>query len=196
LAAVIFPDWSQLQQEAHIVDVQYRREKGLDNKSPPFVSHYVLSNLVDLMDLHISVGVELSLYQSHEDLSVVYWYRDFLLSALLNNLSAMQKTKLSGQKGPAQQGEPSGKSNKGKKKNHGKRERNGSSQQSGLEELEYEYDMMVLECKRSLCRGLVRVSFFFRFETFCLIGRSAHIQCLALRFALKSLSRLCTRASC
>ena len=148
MEAVIIQDWSQLQQEAHIVDVHYRKEKGLDNKWPPFISHYVLANLVDLMDLHISIGVELSLFQSEEELAVVFWYRDFLISALLNNMSAMQKTKAT------EHQNDSGKTGKRNKKNTSKKEKNGDDQH----QLDYEYDLMVLECKRGLCRGLVRVS--------------------------------------
>jgi hypothetical protein len=157
MEAVIIQDWSQLQQEAHIVDVHYRKEKGLDNRSPPFVSHYVLSNLVDLMELHVSIGVELSLFRGHEDLAVVFWYRDFLLSTLLNNLSAMRRTKTAA-KAPEQQNDPlPSKNQKGKKKNYGKKDKNGLPQQQTPEDLEYEFDVMVLELKRSLCRGLVRV---------------------------------------
>lgn len=158
MEAVIIQDWSQLQQEAHIVDVHYRREKGLDTKSPPYVSHYVLSNLVDLMDLHVSIGVELSLFQSREDLAIVFWYRDFLLSTLLNNMSAMRKTKQATSKGNEQQNDTAGKSGKGKKKDKAKKEKNGVSPPQGAEDAEAEFDFMVVECKRSLCRGIVRVS--------------------------------------
>lgn len=136
MEAVIIHDWSQLQQEAHIVDVHYRKEKELDTKAPPFISHYVLSNLVQLMDLHVLIGVELSLFRSHEDLAVVYWYRDFLLSTLLNNMTAMKKTKVAAL-------------DEGKNK-----EKNGNLQEPC--DLGNDLDFMVLDCKRSLCRGLVR----------------------------------------
>lgn len=155
MEAVIIQDWAQLQQEAHIVDVHYRKDKGLDSKSPPYISHYVLANLVDLMDLHATIGVELSLFQSQEDLAIVYWYRDFLLSTLLNNMSAMQRTKGTAAKAADQSNESGGgKSGKGKKKNQNKK--NGSSQQKGPQNVEADFDYMVIECKRGLCRGLVR----------------------------------------
>lgn len=155
MEAVIIQDWAQLQQEAHIVDVHYRKDKGLDSKSPPYISHYVLANLVDLMDLHVTIGVELSLFQSQEDLAIVYWYRDFLLSTLLNNMSAMQRTKEAAAKAADQSSESGGgKSGKGKKKHQNKK--NGSSQQKGAQNVESDFDYMVIECKRGLCRGLVR----------------------------------------
>lgn len=156
MEAVIIQDWAQLQQEAHIVDVHYRKAKGLDIKSPPYISHYVLSNLVELMDLHVSIGVELSLFQSHEDLAVVYWYRDFLLSTMLNNMTAMQRAKQMSAKA-TEHHESGGKASKGRKKNQVKKEKNGHAQQKGQVDLDFDYNFMVLECKRSICRGLVRV---------------------------------------
>ena len=150
MEAVIIHDWSQLQQEAHIVDVQYRKEKDLDTKLPPFISHYILSNLVSLMDFHVSIGVELSLFRTHEDLAVAYWYRDYLLSTLLNNMIVMKQTKEA-------HNEVVAKTGKGKKKhNNHKKDANGKSQHKS--DAEYELDFLVLECKRSICRGLVRVS--------------------------------------
>ena len=155
LEAVIIHDWAQLQQEAGIVDAHYRKEKGLDARFPPFISHYVLSSLVELMDLHMSIGVELSLFHGQEDLAIAYWYRDFLLSTFLNNLQAMRHTKVSSLKA-------SGDDVKNHKKkrghHHGKKDKNGDS--SDLEEIEYEFNLLVLDLRKNLCRGLVRVSTF------------------------------------
>jgi len=150
MEAVIIHDWSQLQQEAHVVDVHYRKEKGLDNTSPPYISHYVLYNLIQIMDLHVSIGVELSLFRSHEELAVMYWYRDFLLSTALNNMAAMKKSKEA-------EKEFSGRKSKGKKKNQNKKEKNGTTTQPSRNEYDSNLDFMALQCKRSLCRGLVRV---------------------------------------
>jgi N-alpha-acetyltransferase 35, NatC auxiliary subunit len=160
MEAVIIQDWAQLQQEAHIVDVHYRKEKGLDNKSPPYISHYVLGNLVELMDLHVTIGVELSLYQSQEDLAIVYWYRDFLLSTLLNNMTAMRRTKEAAailNEHHNIDSTSSSKSGKGKKKGSVKKEKNGNAQQKGKSDAEADFEFMAIECKRGLCRGLVRV---------------------------------------
>lgn len=174
MEAVIIHDWSQLQQEAHIVDVHYRKEKDLDKKSPPFISHYVLSNLVSLMDFHVSIGVELSLFRTHEDLAVVYWYRDFLLSTLLNNMTAMKKTKEAQNEGTAKAGKGHKKNNKTKK------DANGKPQQTS--DVEYDLDFLLLECKRSLCRGLVRVrcysaydGWFLDYATYAILHRSAFL---------------------
>lgn len=157
MEAVIIQDWAQLQQEAHIVDVHYRKEKGLDGKSPPYISHYVLANLVELMDRHVAIGVELCLFQSQEDLAIVYWYRDFLLSTLLNNMTAMRRSRESTTKANEQHIDSSSKQGKGKKKGNVKKEKNGSTQQKGPTNGEEDFDFMVIECKRGLCRGLVRV---------------------------------------
>ncbi|CAB9516473.1 Mak10 subunit, NatC N(alpha)-terminal acetyltransferase [Seminavis robusta] len=140
MEAVILQDWARLQQEAHIIDVRYRKEKGLANSSPPFVSQYVLANLVSIMDLHLAIGVELALFRSQEDLATVFWYRDFLLSTMLNVRSAMWRTKEAG--------------NDGRHKNNKKKGHDGVAK--GQETIDYEFDFALLECKRNLCRGLVR----------------------------------------
>ena len=93
IEAVMLPDWTSLQHEAHLVDVNYRRENGLDNNTPPYFSQYVLSILIGLMDRHIAAGLEAGIFHGHVDISIAYWYRSFLLSALVNNLSLMRKGK-------------------------------------------------------------------------------------------------------
>jgi hypothetical protein len=137
IEAVIIQDWSRLQQEANVMDVRYRKEKGL-GPTLPFISHYVLANLVEIMDMHVSMGVELSLFRSQDDLAAVFWYRDFLLSTMLNVMSAMRRTK-----------ETAG---------SGKLNEDGVAQGIGQETAEQDLAITILECKRSLCRGLVRVS--------------------------------------
>jgi hypothetical protein len=137
IEAVIIHDWSRLQQEAHVMDARYRKEKGL-GPAPPLISHYVLVNLVEIMDMHVSMGVELSLFRGREDLAAVYWYRDFLLSTMLNVLSAMRRTKE-----VAETDQPN---------------EDGAAQAMEQEAAERDLDVTILECKRSLCRGLVRVS--------------------------------------
>lgn len=185
LEAVILADWSQLQQEAHVVDMHYRKERNLDSSIPPYTSHYVLSYLVELMDRYVSIGVELSLFQGQEDFAIVYWYRDFLLSTLLNNLQAMQRIKLA-VKAAEQQSH-----HKVKKKHYGKNDKNGDSQHGDQEDLEYEFGLMVFDLKRNLCRGLVRVSTIR-------IG-SLHCVCLCYAMSLKysvllgSSLRACTK---
>lgn len=154
LEAVILQDWTILQQEAHAVDVHYRKEKGLDNSFPPYFSHYVLNTLVELMDLHVSVGIELDLFYGQEDLSVAYWYRDFLISTQLNNLSAMRRTKAVAATSKAS--ESNSRNHKSKKKNHHGKDKNDTDT-NGQEDLELDFDFMVLGMKKVLCRGIVRV---------------------------------------
>lgn len=149
--AVMIPDWSSLQKEAHAVDLNYCMEQQLPPNSPPFFSHYILYNLVLLMDHYIALGLELDLYIGHHDLAVAYWYRDVLLSSLINTLTAMQRTKMEAR----QKMELETKSVKGKKK---KGKKGADANAPTKEDLEDNFDFMMFMLKRALCRGLARVS--------------------------------------
>jgi hypothetical protein len=157
LEAVMIPDWSSLQQDARVVDMNYCMENELPPTFPPFLSHYVLCNLAWLMDHYIALGIELGLFHGHHDLAVAYWYRDVLLSTLSNTLTAMRRTKLDAQK---QEHVEMSKS-KGKKKGgkgSAKRGPEGSPATPIQQDLENEFDLMFVSLKRGLCRGLARVS--------------------------------------
>jgi Mak10 subunit, NatC N(alpha)-terminal acetyltransferase len=121
LEAVIFRDWTALQQEASIVDVHYyhlhqqqqHQQQYYDPRDPtiplttssgmqaqehhrhppPCFGHFVLSTLIRLMDRHLSCGVELGLFHGHDELCSAFWYRDFVLAALSQNLHVMRKGK-------------------------------------------------------------------------------------------------------
>ena len=150
IEAVLLQDWTSLQNEAHLVDVHYRQVNKLDSKTPPYFSQYVLTTLIRLMDRHVSSGIELGIFYGHHDLSFAYWYRDFLLSALLSNLSMMRRAK-DLQRASKRPAETKG---RGKKKNHKK---NGSAtEEKTPEDLEDEFELVVVGLKRMLCRGLLR----------------------------------------
>jgi len=150
IEAVLLQDWTSLQNEAHLVDVHYRQANNLDNTTPPYFSQYVLTTLVRLMDRHVSSGIELGIFYGHHDLSFAYWYRDFLLSALLSNLATMRRSK-DLQKASKRPAESKG---RGKKKNQKKND--GSVEQKTPEDLEDEFELVLIGLKRMLCRGLLR----------------------------------------
>jgi hypothetical protein len=162
IEAVMFHDWSSLQQEAHVVDVTIRKEDGLTANSPPHFSFYMLFITVDLMDHFVSLGIEMNVFCGQHELAVAYWYRDFLLSSLLNQLSSMRRAKMAADDAQQQEAEAAAKTHKGKKKHHGKKELNGSVNTQHTEQtpamLEDEFEFLLLGLKRGLCRGLVRVS--------------------------------------
>lgn len=153
LDAAMIPDWASLQQEARAVDLNYCMENQLPTTSPPFFSHYILYNLVWLMDHYVALGLELSLFVGHHDLSVAYWYRDVLLSSLLNTLGAMKQTKVVQHKQEQEQ-----KSKARKKGGRGKKQNDPTPTK---EDLEDDFDFMVVTLKRALSRGLARVSTSF-----------------------------------
>jgi hypothetical protein len=90
-------DWSNLQNEAQVTDMEVHVQQtavGFSDDSPPaFFTRYVLAILMRLMDRYIESGLEVGLFHRHFDLLFAYWYRDFLLSALSQNLVAMRQTK-------------------------------------------------------------------------------------------------------
>lgn len=95
--AIMLADWSNLQNEAQVTDMEVHVQQtaaGFSDDSPPaFFTRYVLAILIRLMDRYIESGLEVGLFHRHFDLSFAYWYRDFLLSALSQNLMAMRQTK-------------------------------------------------------------------------------------------------------
>lgn len=154
IEAVMFNDWSSLQQEAHIVDVTYRKSNGLDMNTPPYFSLYILFITVELMDHFVNLGIELNLFCGHHELASAYWYRDFLLSSLLNQLSSMRRAKTVAKTIQAEaaisKASPRGK--KKAPKNNLKKQVNGNA-----EATEEEFEFLLLGLKRGLCRGIVRV---------------------------------------
>lgn len=156
LDAAMIPDWSSLQQEARAVDLNYCMEHQLPTNSPPFFSQYVLQIVVTLMDHYIALGLELDLYVGFHDLSVAYWYRDILLSSLLNTRMAMNASKKEARL--KEQQENASKS-KGKKKGA-----KNKKIEITKEDSEDDFDLTLLLLKRTLCTGLTRVSLDFARE--------------------------------
>ena len=154
LDAAMIPDWAALQQEARAVDLNYCMEQQIPTSSPPYFSEYVLYNLLSLMDHYIALGLELSLYVGHHELAIAYWYREVLLSSLVNTRMAMQSQKLEARQEKLQQESKS----KGKKKGANKAKKNHTDCTQTKADLNDEFDLLLITLKRNLCRGLSRVS--------------------------------------
>jgi hypothetical protein len=166
IEAVMLQDWASLRQEAHIVDMTCKNEIGGTTEVPPHFSLYILYVTIGLMDHFVTLGIELKLFCGAHELGVAYWYRDFLLSSLLSQVSTMRRTKIDAkQVEAAAQAEIQSKSHKGKKKG-GKQNRkqhaNGvlsnPPKAPSAQDLEDEFDFLLLNLERGLCRGIVRVS--------------------------------------
>jgi len=174
---VMLGDWSALREEAYIVDTTYHQDNRGAQELQPHFSLYVLSLTIELMDNFVGLGVELELLCNEEELAVAYWYRDFLTSSLLSQIGSMRQGKLkarqlqlteqSKKQINQNQHQSTNKSHKpGRKK--GKTKKNASNNNNNsegsvaaqpaltAEDLEDEFDFMLFNVKRSMCRGLVR----------------------------------------
>lgn len=171
---VMLGDWSALREEAYMVDMTYHQESQTAQDLQPHFSLYVLSATIELMDLYVELGVELQLLCNEEELWVAFWYRDFLTSSLLSQMSTMrQGKKIAKQMAMAEQmkkqqqktqNQSTNRSHKGgKKKGKNKKTSNNSNNADTVptpmptaEDIEDDLDFLLLNVKRSMCRGLVR----------------------------------------
>lgn len=140
LEVIMFPEWITLQREAHALDMINRQDLNVRDKFSPFFLQYVLCKTVELMDHFVALGIELELFQGQHDLGVAYWYRDFLLSTLLTNMSQMRQERETSNR--LQESIGNGK--------------NGYSSKRIKEDKEAEFAFMMIGFKRVMCRGLVR----------------------------------------
>lgn len=149
---VMFQDWATLQQEARAVDLTDGDESPL-----PFFTHYVLATIAWLKDKHVALAVELQLVHGHHDLAVAVWYRDFLLSSLLNTRAAQRNAKQQSRPSepPASVVPPKSRGKKKKAKSPIPKETPSATPVS-VEDAMDDFDFAVLDLKRNLCRGLAR----------------------------------------
>lgn len=91
--SVLLPSFQVLQYEAANVDEKFRTEHGLDTKNV-FATNFVIVNTIRLMERHVGLGIELGLYPNWYDLSTALWYRDFLLSALINVKGSIERERI------------------------------------------------------------------------------------------------------
>jgi hypothetical protein len=162
---IMFPEWVSLQTEAQALDGHLCSE-GHVQPSNPIFTQYTLVATLRLMVQYISVGFELDLYCSHDDIGFAYWYLDFLFSGLLTHLSSMKQNKdmarmeqrLKESKASTLHG-----TNKGIQRNKKKNQRQKSNApdtvppyQPTPQDLETDFELSVIALKRNLCRGSLR----------------------------------------
>ena len=148
----MFQEWEMLRGEASVVDHSFQKEVGVKSL---YVTNYILSMTLELMEFHLAVGIELGLFTGHYHLGVAYWYWDFLLSTKLNIDSGMHETMLKRKEMESRIQDKRKKSSKLKKSN---------VKDTVLETPEMMEDRvggLYLSLKRLMCRGLVRVRAFF-----------------------------------
>jgi hypothetical protein len=157
MEAVMLPDWSTLSQEASVVDHHLMKDPAVGPDIPPHFSHYALYLTIDCMDHYVTLGLELKLTCGDYELAVAYWYRDFLLSALINQVAMMRQYK---EDANAMNQVAAANAKRGKKKGAkaNKKPLTNGNHRPQPEDVEDEVDFMVIQLKRILCRGLVRVS--------------------------------------
>ncbi|GAX28152.1 hypothetical protein FisN_6Lh024 [Fistulifera solaris] len=162
---IMFPEWVSLQMEAQALD-GYLCSEGHLQSSTPIFTQYTLVATLRLMVQYITVGFELDLYCSHDDIGFAYWYLDFLLSGLLTHLSAMKQNKdMANMEQRVKESKTltlNG-SNKGNQRNKKKNQRQKNnapevapSYRPTPQDLETDFELSVLALKRNLCRGSLR----------------------------------------
>ena len=192
---VMFREWNFLLQEAALVDHCFHKDflsgsgdsHASSNQMTPFISNYILTVIIELMERHLSVGIEVGLFTGCWHLLSAYWYLDFLASTRLSILTSMrdrmkerkvleqsmimeeaqnsiQTNDIVGGGG----GKLTANSNKGKKKgkkskkcqskNHNDTNGNHIDAEKDGESAEDHLDILVLKMKRLMYRGIVRVS--------------------------------------
>ena len=185
--SILLPAFGTLQSEAAAVDEMFRETNGLDSSTTPaYATNYMIVQTLRLMERHVGLGIELGLYPHWYDLSQAFWYRDFLLTALINVQSTLEKERIERKlleyqikleheeeekKNAhtevvcAQKKGGGGKKKKGKKQKASSVASSTSSRESAMEAIskispetfEDRVDFTVFSLRRSLCRGMVRI---------------------------------------
>lgn len=155
MEAVMFQDWTSLQSEANLVDSQFRQQYDLDNSTPAYFGYYVVTSLTRLMDMHLQSAIEMGLFCDHEQLCSAFWYRDFLLALLEQNLATMKQGKEKCQLQTAVASTQNKAETKGKKKKNSKA-KHVVKIKKAPEEVEDDIELRVIDLKRKVYRGLVR----------------------------------------
>ncbi|KAL7548543.1 hypothetical protein ACHAWF_011828 [Thalassiosira exigua] len=179
--SVLLPAFQLLQYEAATVDELFRREHGLSaTTTPGYATNYVILNTIRLMERHVGLGIEMGLYPNWYDLGTALWYRDFLLSALINVRGTVERERAQRremdlciqreqeeEEARKHQGKKRGKAKKGKKSKPRAASANptatplaltseGGGATTADEDFEDRLDYTCLLLRRNVCRGLVR----------------------------------------
>lgn len=154
----MFQEWETLRTEAAVVDHCFQKEFGVESL---YVTNYILSMTLELMEHHLAIGIELGLFTGHYHLGVAYWYWDFLLSTKLNIDTGMHESMLKRKAMESMLQDKRKKSSKHKK----------SCVKDALletpEMMEDRVGGLYFSLKRLMCRGLVRVSVLFSLLFIC-----------------------------
>ncbi|KAL3944097.1 MAG: hypothetical protein SGBAC_001828 [Bacillariaceae sp.] len=152
--AVMLIDWTTLIREAQLVDSALKQENP---GAAPYFTLYALTISIFLMDHTVALGLELDLFCSEHEIAVAYWYRDYLLSSLITQLSTIRQLKQAHKTVEAQLAEAKIKAQRGKKKGgkHNKKVINTAALPTA-EDIEDDYESLLMNLKRGLCRGTVR----------------------------------------
>eukprot|EP00934_Nitzschia_sp_Nitz4_P001702 Nitzschia sp. Nitz4//scaffold182_size44100//14566//16872//NITZ4_007251-RA/size44100-augustus-gene-0.19-mRNA-1//1//CDS//3329539556//1702//frame0 len=165
LEAVMFGDWAALSPEGRVVDLALRNDSNLGPDTPPYFSIYILYTTAGLMDHFVALGIELQLFCGHDELSMAYWYRDFLLSAVINQIGTLRQSKAEALQqaaaAAAAAAAPAPAKKGGKKKGGKAKKSSGNSAQPKqhvptAEDMDDAFDFLVVNVKQVLSRGIVR----------------------------------------
>ena len=171
IESIILKEWAHLQHESQKLDYYLRPPPNDVNPypsnatsnhsghntsssttiSPPlYMTHYVLSHTLNIMEHYIGLSIELQLWKGGTDASMVYWYLDFILSTQLSVWTRMKHYQM--EQMIHHQNE-----NHNNKTNHN---HNINVHNKELEEedpsIHVNMEFMLLTLRRNLCRGIVR----------------------------------------
>ncbi|EJK68489.1 hypothetical protein THAOC_10321 [Thalassiosira oceanica] len=147
IESILLPAFQNLQYEAAVMDDSFREKYKLDvRNTSPYASNFVIMHTLRLMERYLALQCEVGLYTHPHDLQVVYWYRDFLLSAHVSVRGEIARDKSVRSAMELQIG------------NGEKKEISEQGDTIKMQEFEVEdrIEMTALILKRNISRGLVR----------------------------------------
>ena len=166
IESILLPAFQNLQYEAAAMDDSFREKYQLDvQNTSPYASNFVIVHTTRLMERYLALQCEgkpfsrrwrklddsnvmfgVGLYTHPHDLQVVYWYRDFLLSAHVSIRGSIEREMSERSTMEMQIGN-------GEKKEISKQ---GNAVKKHELEVEDRIEMTALVLKRNISRGLVR----------------------------------------
>jgi hypothetical protein len=170
IETILLPSFELLQYESAAVDEKFKIDHGLDiETTPSYATNYVILNTLRLMERYLGLGIELGLFPNWWDLHTALWYRDFLLSALINVKGVIDEEMMNdednthAEKQLQQQRKKKPQSKKGKQSKQQTTSDQDASLPAGVDfseqpktgdfEERLQYTSLLLS--RNLCRGLV-----------------------------------------
>lgn len=91
----LIPSFASLQLAAAGVDESFRLEHDLDSETTAsYAANYVMVQTTRLMERYVGIGIRIGLYPNWYDLSAAYFYRDYLLSALISIRGSIEQERM------------------------------------------------------------------------------------------------------